>query len=262
MQLFSIENLSFAAEAIGILLLLSFAWPRKAIEPLQESSEEKTISWEPAKLYFLRFSVFRGLYLKVFRENQENASTTGGPNAPYTPPDIEGEPDKPSIPTPWQDRLTRLLNRQGFDAVLKEWMSIDESQRGHSCLSMINVATYSDLVTTHGAMVTEQAIQRIASQLALSLSTQAMIARYLPDRFVILHFASQLTDCHKGMETVEKSIAEVSFFKVAGEPFPLPCLMSIVALGSNVAANTNIEELDEAPRGLSELARAGLREDG
>ena len=252
MQLFSIENLSLAAEVTVVLLLIAFALPQKTVQPVQEASEGKTMSWEPAKHYFLRFCMLRGLYLKHFRVNHENGES--GPGEPYISKEMEDDPDRPSVPAPWHDRLTHLLNRHGFDAVLKEWMALDPHHRGDSCISMVTASSYSDLVTTHGAMITEQAIQRIASQLALSLSDQAIVAKYLPDRFVVLHFATQLANCHKTFEAVQQSIAEVGFFQVAGEPLSLPCSISIVPLSGDSTAHTKIDELDE---GIVEAQQSG-----
>jgi len=184
--------------------------------------------------------------------NHENGES--GPGEPYISKEMEDDPDRPSVPAPWHDRLTHLLNRHGFDAVLKEWMALDPHHRGDSCISMVTASSYSDLVTTHGAMITEQAIQRIASQLALSLSDQAIVAKYLPDRFVVLHFATQLANCHKTFEAVQQSIAEVGFFQVAGEPLSLPCSISIVPLSGDSTAHTKIDELDE---GIVEAQQSG-----
>jgi|GEM_PF-3535089 len=252
MQLFSIEHLSLAAEVTAVLLLIAFAWPQKTVEPVDETHAGNTLSWEPAKHYFLRFCVLRGLYLKYFKLNQENGES--GPCQPYISKEMEDDPDRPSVPAPWQDRLTHLLNRAGFDAVLKEWMALDPYHRGDCCISMVTASSYSDLVTTHGAVVTEQAIRRIASQLALSLSEQAIVAKYLPDRFVVLHFDSQIANCHKTFEAVQRSIAAVGFFQVAGEPLSLPCSISIVPLSGDSTANTKIDELDE---GIVEAQQSG-----
>lgn len=252
MQLFSIENLSLAAEVTAVLLLIAFAWPQKTDEPVQGPSAGNSLNWEPAKYYFLRFCMLRGLYLTHFRLNRENG--TSGPAEPYIAKETEDNPDRPSVPAPWQDRLTHLLNRLGFDAVLAEWMAMDPHHRGESCISMVTASSYSDLVTAHGAMVTEQAIQRIASQLTRSFSEQAIVAKYLPDRFVVLHFDTQLANCHKLFEAVQQSIAEVGFFKVAGEPLSLPCSISIVPLSGDSTANTKMDELDE---GIVEAQQSG-----
>lgn len=82
-------------------------------------------------------------------------------------------------------------------------------------MSMITLCKCADMVSTHGAMVTEQAIKRFASHLAVSLSGDSLVARYLPDRFVVLHFALRVAACRKIMERIQHGIAEEGFFKVA-----------------------------------------------
>ena len=254
MHLLSIENLSLAAEATVILLLLALALPQKKIEPAADTTSEGSVSWEPVQFYYLQTCVHRGLYLQQWRETQNRNSTHIAALVPFIPRQIEEEENQSNIPLPWQDRLTHLLNRHGFDSVLKEWLSIEPMHRSDSCLSMITLRKYSEMVSTHGAMVTEQAIQRFASHLAMALSSDSIVARYLPDRFVVLHFASKVAACHEAMEKVQHGISEEGFFNVAGQSQSLESIISIVDLLGVFDVSPCIDELEE---GTSEAERSG-----
>ena len=256
MHLLSIENLSLAAEATVILLLLALALPQKKIEPAADTTSEGSVSWEPVQFYYLQTCVHRGLYLQQWRETQNRNSTHIAALVPFIPRQIEEEENQSNIPLPWQDRLTLLLNRHGFDSVLKEWLSIEPIYRGDSCLSMIALCNYSHMVSARGATVTEQAIQRFASHLAVALSSDSVVARYLPDRFVVLHFASRVATCHKTIECVQHGISEEGFFKVDGKSNLLESIVSIVDLHSVADVASGIDELEE---GILEADRSGRK---
>ncbi len=256
MQMLSVEYLSLAAEATVVLLLLAFAWPRKKAEPVQASETEPALSWEPAKVQYLQSCVHRGLYLQQWQANHSNAADVSAASELFVPREIEDDPHCPGLPLPWQDRLTRLLNRHGFDAVLAAWLSVDPKCRGESCMAMVTLSKYSDLVSTHGAMVTEQALKRVGTHLAVSSSGKALVARYLPDRFVVLHFASQRTTCHKAMELVLQTISDAAFFKVAGESVALPCNISVVGLDGESDLASTMDALEE---GAIESDKSGRR---
>ena len=254
MQLLSIENLSLAAEATVILLLLALAVPQKKIEPAADTTSEGSVSWEPVKFYYLQTCVHRGLYLQHWRETQNRNSTHIAASVPFIPRQIEEEENQSNIPLPWQDRLTHLLNRHGFDSVLKEWLCIEPTHRSDSCLSMITLHKYSEMVSTHGAMVIEQAIQRFASHLALALSDDSLVSRYLPDRFVVLHFASRVAACHEAMERVQHGISEEGCFNLSGQSQSLESIVSIVDLLGVSDVSPCINELEE---GTLEAERSG-----
>ena len=256
MQLLSIENLSLAAEATVALLLLSLVWPQKKIELAGDKTSGEAVSWVPAKFYYLQSCLHRGLYLHHWRETQNRNSTHSAASVPYLHRPIDDEENRSNMPLPWQDRLTLLLNRHGFDSVLKEWLSIEPMHRGDSCLSMITLCNYSDMVSTHGAMVTEQAIQRFASHLSVALSSDSLVARYLPDQFVVLHYASTVAACHEVMECIQHGISEEGFFKVAGQSQSLESIVSIVDLHVVSDVASSIDELEE---GILEADRSGRK---
>ena len=56
MQLLSIENLSLAAEATVVLLLLALAWPQKKIEPAGDSTSVETVNWDDMESFCMRLS--------------------------------------------------------------------------------------------------------------------------------------------------------------------------------------------------------------
>ena len=256
MQMLSVEYLSLAAEATVILLLLAFAWPKKKAEPAQALESASALSWEPAKLHYLQSCVHRGLYLQQWHENHSNAAADSAAPELFVPREIEDDHHCPVLPLPWQDRLTRLLNRQGFDAVLNAWLSVGTKCRSESCVAMVTLSKYSDLVSTHGAMVTEQALKCVAMHLAISSSGKALVARYLPDRFVVLDFASRRTTCHTTMELVLQTISDVDFFKTSGESVALPCNISIVSLGVESDLVSTMDALEE---GSIESDKSGRR---
>ncbi len=256
MQLLSIENLSLAAEATVILLLLALALPQKKIEPAADTTRAGSVSWEPVKFYYLQTCVYRGLYLQHWRETRNRNSTHIAALVPFIPRQIEEEENQSNLPLPWQDRLTHLLNRHGFDSVLKEWLSIEPTHRSDSCLSMITLHKYSEMVSTHGAMVTEQAIQRFASHLALALSDDSLVSRYLPDRFIVLHFASRVAACHEAMEKVQHGISEEGCFNLSGQSQSLESIVSIVDLLGVFDVASVMDSLEE---GTSEAERSGQK---
>ncbi len=256
MQVLSIENLSLAAEATVILLLLALALPQKKIEPAAGTISEGSVSWEPVKFYYLQTYVHRGLYLQHWRETQNRNSTHIAALVPFIPRQIEEEENQSNIPLPWRDRLTHLLNRHGFDSVLKEWLSIESKHRSDSCLSMITLHKYSEMVSTHGAMVTEQAIQRFASHLALALSDDSLVSRYLPDRFVVLHFASRVAACHEAVEKVQHGISEEECFNLSGHSQSLESIVSIVDLLGVFDVASCMDALEE---GTLEAERSGQK---
>ena len=255
MQLLSIENLSLAAEATVILLLLAIAWHPRRKEPQHAQNGVEGISWEPAKFFYLQAFIHRGLYLQQWRETQSRNSSQSTNSLPFIPLVVDDDDDnKPIMPAPWQDRLTRLLNRQGFDSILKAWLSIGQKHRGDSCLSMLTMPKYSEMVNTQGAMITEQALQRIATHLVAASSVESLVARYLPDRFVVLHFASTIASCRKAMELVQQGMSEKEFFKVAGQPHALDSIVSIVDLHGDSDIASRMDELEE---GTIEAERSG-----
>ncbi len=256
MQMLSVEYLSLAAEATVVLLLLTFAWPKKKAEPVQALETGTTLSWELAKVHYLQSCVHRGLYLQQWQENHSNASAVSAAPELFVPREIEDDPNCPGLPLPWQDRLTRLLNRHGFDAVLNAWLSVEPKYRSESCMAMVTLSKYSELVSTHGAMVTEQALKCVATHLAVSSSGQAFVARYLPDRFVVLRFASQRTTCYQSMALVLQTISDFAFFKVAGESVALPCNISIVSLEGDSDLVSTMDALEE---GSIESDKSGRR---
>lgn len=253
MQLLSIENLSLAAEVTAVLLLLSFAWPIKNRTEDDNSSEgSESISWEPVKFYFLQNWTHRGLYLNLWR-NQLQSQRASPAKQPFHPPVIEDD-DNSKIPAPWQDRLTHLLNRQGFDAILSAWLSIDGQHRGASSVAMVTLSNYSDLISSHGAMVTEQAVQRIGKQLSADASIDSLVARYSPDRFLVLHFAATTAACHRAMSLFHDRTLDKAFFKTAGEPLHLPCDIGILGLEAGRDLNATMDLLEE---GVVEGKRRG-----
>lgn len=256
MQMLSVEYLSLAAEATVVLLLLAFAWPKKKVEPAQALETGTALSWEPAKVHYLQSCVHRGLYLQQWHENHSKTAALSAAPELFVPREIEDDKHCPGLPLPWQDRLTRLLNRHGFDAVLNAWLSVEPKCRSESYMAMVTLSKYSDLVSTHGAMVTEQALKCVAMHLAISSSGKALVARYLPDRFVVLDFASPPTTFHTTMEIIHQTILGVEFFKIAGESVPLPCNISIVSLGSESDLVSTMDALEE---GSIESDKSGLR---
>ena len=250
MQLLSIENLSLAAEVTVVLLLLSFAWPQSRTLHPPSSDSSESIGWEPVQFFFLQNGLHRGLYLNQWKQHLQSNSL---PPRAFQPPYLEDN-DNAKIPAPWQDRLTHLLNRQGFDAIFSAWLSVESQHRGASCVSMVTLSTYSELTGAHGAMVTEQAVQRIGKQLSADLSHDSLIARYLPDRFVILHFAASTASSQTTMAQVHSRTSADSFFQAAGKPLHLPCNISILGLESELDANAFMDLLEE---GISEGERSG-----
>ena len=240
MDLISIENLCLGAEVIIVLLLIAFAWNPKGVSGDEESNSKKEImDWTPAKLAFLQSSLFRGLYVQNWK------GTAGGPSKPFLcSQGIEGE-SQSEIPVPWQDRLTKLTNRQGFDSLLREWTSISSEHRRRSCLSMITLNEYSKILATHGAMATESAIRAFANHLKQNLENEAFVSRYQSERFMVLSFASNETKAFETMQRIREEAADARFFEYQGTPLPIACIVSITPIDGAESHDSIIDLLEE-----------------
>ena len=240
MDIISIENLCLGAEAIIVLLLIAFAWTPNGVSGDDASNAKKELTdWTPAKLAFLQSSLFRGLYVQNWK------GTAGGPAKPFLcSQGIEGEMHS-EIPGPWQDRLTKLTNRQGFDSLLREWTSISSEHRKQSCLSMITLNEYSQILATHGAMATESAIRAFANHLKLNLENEAFISRYQSERFMVLSFASNESKAFETMQRIREEAASASFFQFQGTPLPVACIVSVTLIEGIESTDSIIDLLEE-----------------
>lgn len=236
----SIENLCLGAEVIIVLLLIAFAWTPNGVSGKDASNAKKELmDWTPAKLAFLQSSLFRGLYVQNWK------GTACGPTKPFfCSQGIEGEIQS-EIPGPWQDRLTKLTNRQGFDSLLHEWTSISSEHRKRSCLSMITLNEYSQILATHGAMATESAIRAFANHLKQNLENEAFVSRYQSERFMVLSFASSESKAFETMQRIREEAANASFFEFQGTPLPVTCVVSVTAIEGNESTDSIIDLLEE-----------------
>ena len=240
MDLISIENLCLGAEVIIVLLLIAFAWNPKRVSGDDESNTKKEfMDWTPAKVAFLQSSLFRGLYVQNWK-----VSAVGSSKPFLCSQGVEGE-SKSEIPGPWQDRLTKLTNRQGFDSLLREWISIGSEHRKRSCLSMITLNEYSQILSTHGAMATESAIRAFANHLTRNLETEAFISRYQSERFMVLSFASNESKAFETMQRIREEAANASFFEFQGTPLPIACIVSVTPIDGNESNDSIIDLLEE-----------------
>ena len=197
------------------------------------------MDWTPAKVAFLQSSLFRGLYVQNWK-----VSAVGSSKPFLCSQGVEGE-SKSEIPGPWQDRLTKLTNRQGFDSLLREWISIGSEHRKRSCLSMITLNEYSQILSTHGAMATESAIRAFANHLTRNLETEAFISRYQSERFMVLSFASNESKAFETMQRIREEAANASFFEFQGTPLPIACIVSVTPIDGNESNDSIIDLLEE-----------------
>jgi len=240
MDLISIENLCLGAEVIIVLLLIAFAWNPKRVSGDDENNTKKEfMDWTPAKVAFLQSSLFRGLYVQNWK-----VSAVGSSKPFLCSQGVEGE-SKSEIPGPWQDRLTKLTNRQGFDSLLREWISIGSEHRKRSCLSMITLNEYSQILSTHGAMATESAIRAFANHLTRNLETEAFISRYQSERFMVLSFALNESKAFETMQRIREEAANASFFEFQGTPLPIACIVSVTPIDGNESNDSIIDLLEE-----------------
>jgi len=252
--MFTIENLCLAAEATVVMLLIALAVAPRSPKSTEEDAGDETIGWEPAQRLFLQTCIHRGLYLQQGFALQSKGSSTFS-CVPFVDAGTEAAESGSMIPTPWEDRLTQQLNRPGFDAALEAWMAIGPKHRLPSCVSIVSLSSYSDLVGLHGAMVTEQAIRKVATHLASQTSEHCLISRYLPDRFLILHYASGLADCHSKMVAVREGMSAESFFESAGQAIPIQTLVCIAELATDTSLAA--DELDQLDQGILEAGKSG-----
>lgn len=210
-------------------------------------SNELTISWDPALRAFTQFCIHRGLYLQTKKSLGKNSENSDEINSDSLPLCSAGGEDSLAaiIPEPWQDRLTKLLNRKGIEAVLKSWAELPIQYRSNSCVSMFALHGYSQLISSHGAMSTEQALRATGEYLRQALSNHSLVSRYQSDRFVVLHFSESLAECHQAMEDIQAHITKEGFVNINDEAVPLGASVSIVELEEGIDLDTQIETLDE-----------------
>ena len=115
MQLLSIENLSLAAEATVILLLLAIAWHPRRKEPQHAQNGVEGISWEPAKYFYLQAFIHRGLYLQQWRETQSHNSPQSTDSKPFIPVVVDDDDNKPIMPAPCALTISEYLGMVNID---------------------------------------------------------------------------------------------------------------------------------------------------
>jgi GGDEF domain-containing protein len=251
MDFWLIEILCFGAEVTVALLLIAFAWKPPAAAVDEE--HVGVVDWEPAKRTFTQFWLHRGLYLQRWRKEQKPKTDEEGDDANEqtalgTPHVLSTEDVQiylQLIPEPWRDRLTSLVNRQGFDTVLNAWSGISADHRAVSCVSLFSLNDYSTLISNHGAMTIEQALREVATYLSGTMAHTCLVARYQPDRFAILHFSDSLADCHYQMEDVQAHITGDDFIRINDQPLSMRCVVSIVDLLEDIDLVTQMDALEE-----------------
>lgn len=97
------------------------------------------------------------------------------------------------------DSLTGLYNRKNFEDALQHWQHKPTVESFLLLLDMDNLKTIND---TYGHHTGDQAIKRIATTLLTHWRSQALIARFGGDEFVVL--------CHGPRENIEATLADTT----------------------------------------------------
>jgi diguanylate cyclase (GGDEF)-like protein len=243
MNWISVETLSLAAEVTFVLLLLAYALPQKKSE-LGSSSKEPSIDWEPLKFLYVQNWMHRGLYLTHLSERTLQSCSASPSNAYLPRANLHGDDDIHIAPAPWLDRLTKQLNRQGFDTVLREWMSVPIEDRKSACLALIAINNYAEITSAHHAMVTEQIIRQIALHVT-DPTGQSVVSKYLPDRFACLRFAQDAHSYHTAMEKIQSLLAHAEFRQSSGESVSVTFSISVLSLAIALDEKQQIDVLEE-----------------
>ncbi len=235
LRFITVDTLCIAAEITAALLLVAFSLPEKKRKTTEDEELEqiKLRSLEQARKLFLDASVFRSLALLHRR-------------GVHIPESNDWENHLASFA--WEDRLTHLGNRAYLDAFLSEWLRLDPQTRQGSALSMLVIEDYSNIVHSHGAMGVEILLRDFSSHLRDHFGTSAILGRYQPDRFLVLHFDRDLGISHDSILQLRASIETAANPETAGKPpSSVPSFTaSIVELGDHEARlGQTIEELDE-----------------
>jgi diguanylate cyclase (GGDEF)-like protein len=246
MHFLTIENLCLAAEAVMVLLLIAFPWGTNRKSQESSTSSHAAMDWELVKSAFTQACVFRGLYVQRSSElNAANRDDESAEAALFATRDSHDRIAAGEIPEPWQDRLTKLLNRAGFDQVLRTWMRVGQEHRKDSSVALISMTGYSNLLGSHGAIIVEQALRALADKLSDSLGHNCLIARYQAERFIVLSYCQSSGRTHLRMEALQHELSNESFFQSGDTSFGLESIVSIAALGDESDAEQVVNQLDE-----------------
>jgi diguanylate cyclase (GGDEF)-like protein len=102
-----------------------------------------------------------------------------------------------------EDDLTGLLNRRGFDDVLKQRWGAWERYRHHGALVMIDLNKFKEINDTFGHQQGDKALVHAANILRRATRSSDVVARLGGDEFVII-----LEEIHNG--ALEAKIAELA----------------------------------------------------
>jgi GGDEF domain-containing protein len=235
LRFITVDTLCIAAEITAALLLIAFSLPEKKKKTTEDEKLEqiKLRSLEQARKLFLDASVFRSLALLHRR-------------GVHIPEGNDWESHLASFA--WEDRLTHLANRAYLDAFLSEWLRLDPKSRQGSALSMLVIEDYSNIVHSHGAIGVEILLRDFSSQLRDHFGTCAIMGRYQPGRFLVLHFDGDLGISHDSILQLRASIETAANAEITTKsPSSVPSFTaSIIELGDHEARlGQTIEELDE-----------------
>lgn len=141
-----------------------------------------------------------------------------------------------------EDDLTGLLNRRGFDAVLKQRWNTWERYRRHGALVIIDLNKFKEINDTFGHQQGDKALVHAANILRRSTRSSDVVARLGGDEFVVL-----LEEIHNG--ALEAKIAELAS---AFERAPLGIGQYLITL----SASFGVVEFKEATSIASLVASA------
>lgn len=244
LRFITVENLCLAAEITAALLLIAFSIPdrkKPVAAPTTTDDSESQKRMEVARRAHCQATVFRGIAALANRCTDDPAA---GHFELYTPLALLG----------WEDRLTKRGNRLFLDAFLEEWLSLPESVRKGSLLTMIVVDKYSDLLREQGAMGVEQSLRNLGERIANHYESTSIIGRYQPDRFLVVQFGRSLAEAHEVFDSLNNSASSGNEESPSASP-PVPCVASIVELGD--AAQSLSDYLDKLDEGVAQAMEAG-----
>jgi diguanylate cyclase (GGDEF)-like protein len=154
------------------------------------------------------------------------------------------------------DPLTGAANRRAFDEVLKRCHADLAELKQPFVLAFIDVDRFKRLNDTHGHVVGDRALKRIASTLATTIRRSDLIARLGGDEFAVLMPNADGRAMRRPFDAMFTALTVA----MAGEGWPVSFNIVVIAFESPFAASQEATELtDKLMYAVKAAGRQGVR---
>jgi GGDEF domain-containing protein len=226
-----IETLCIAAEIAAVMLLFSVAWRPRVVPDADTGHSPIEWDWGPHQEAYAQalVAVGRSLGLRCNDQDQQRLQQL-----------------QQQVPQPWRDRLTGMLNAGCMDRVIGLWGASDGAVAYPSCYALVTLKSHEALMDQHGAMITELAVLRVGDYLSETLTDCAVVSRYQPYRFLLLHFSCDRFQCREAMSGLLDALHADDFFQARGAAIPIECEFQLWQSTAPVDPETLLQLLEDS----------------